>query len=539
MKKFMTVLAVVALVAFAAPAFAANPFADVPAGHWAYDAVAQLAADGLISGYPDGQFKGPQKATRYEVAAMVARAVARGDELHASKKDIELLKKLMVEFKDELDALGAKVDKIDKRVGKLEKGIGSWKISGRLKFDVKEMSTSEDGWRAGNQSWNDVSKHEWNKDTARLFFRRQINDTTYFDSQLRIGAWASGQPSRGNKGRHKGMGESTWQTWNKFYISTKLPFWGLNVKIGRSQFDWEDYYGLYNDEDAFFGDWRLDGFWFEKSWKTVKLDAVAGRNFSGAVRNYARNGNDNINTAGDMTQLYGLNIKWTPTDKLTLGAMGYWQQGDGKDACRNAEAVGNIQTYGVTAGYKFTKDIALKGIYYWQKYNAGAVVDGTEIDDSNYAFKVILDIKQSVLKFTDLWVEYAQFKNGFGANNGANDQVNCWSLGGTYNEPGIMWVRPINNEVTKVWFISAAQKWTKKWSTFVRFNQANFGTDGVDNAWEWGIGVKYKLNPAITLTLAYDQINYGDNVYAGETAQGGAASKGKDNVVFFQTDVKF
>ena len=50
MKKFLTVLAVVALVAFAAPAFAANPFMDVPAGHWAYDAVAQLAADGIISG---------------------------------------------------------------------------------------------------------------------------------------------------------------------------------------------------------------------------------------------------------------------------------------------------------------------------------------------------------------------------------------------------------------------------------------------------------------------------------------------------------
>ncbi|MBQ0054739.1 MAG: S-layer homology domain-containing protein, partial [Synergistaceae bacterium] len=96
MKKFMAVLAVVALVAFAAPAFAANPFADVPAGHWAYDAVAQLAADGLISGYPDGAFKGAQQATRYEVAAMVARAVAAGDAKHASKKDVELLKKLCV-----------------------------------------------------------------------------------------------------------------------------------------------------------------------------------------------------------------------------------------------------------------------------------------------------------------------------------------------------------------------------------------------------------------------------------------------------------
>ena len=73
MKKFLAVLAVVAIVAFAAPAFAANPFMDVPAGHWSYDAVAQLASKGIVSGYPDGAFKGGQPATRYEVASVVAR----------------------------------------------------------------------------------------------------------------------------------------------------------------------------------------------------------------------------------------------------------------------------------------------------------------------------------------------------------------------------------------------------------------------------------------------------------------------------------
>ena len=116
MKKFLAVLAVVALVAFAAPAFAANPFMDVPAGHWAYDAVAQLAASGVVSGYPDGAFKGAQPATRYEVASVVARALAKVDAEKASKQDLEMLKKLVMEFKDELDALGVKVDKIDNAV---------------------------------------------------------------------------------------------------------------------------------------------------------------------------------------------------------------------------------------------------------------------------------------------------------------------------------------------------------------------------------------------------------------------------------------
>ena len=55
MKKFAAVVAVAVLFAFAAPVFAAtNPFMDVPMGHWAYDAIGQLAAHGILSGYPDG-----------------------------------------------------------------------------------------------------------------------------------------------------------------------------------------------------------------------------------------------------------------------------------------------------------------------------------------------------------------------------------------------------------------------------------------------------------------------------------------------------
>lgn len=130
MKKILALVAVIALVAFAAPAFAAaNPFMDVPMNHWAYDAIGQLAARGVLSGYPDGTYKGNQPMTRYEVASAVARALAVVDMTKASKQDVEMLKKLVVEFKDELDALGVKVDKLDSRVAVLEDGVGGWKIS--------------------------------------------------------------------------------------------------------------------------------------------------------------------------------------------------------------------------------------------------------------------------------------------------------------------------------------------------------------------------------------------------------------------------
>ncbi|MBQ0054658.1 MAG: S-layer homology domain-containing protein, partial [Synergistaceae bacterium] len=464
---------------------------------------------------------------RYEVAAMVARAVAAGDAKHASKKDVELLKKLCVEFKDELAALGAKTDKLDKRVTKLEKGIGSWQISGRFKFYAN--FANGDYADANKSAWVGTGNKGFNRDTARMFFRRQITEDTYFDSQFRLGSgWSTANPDDG-----KGEG-STFST-RKFYVGTKLPFWGLEVKIGRSQFDWEGDYGLYADEDALIGDWRMDGFWFTKKWNKVKLDAVIGRNSSGGKRFYYENQNKNDH------MLYSLNLKWTPTDKLTLGGMAYWMAGDNgfwTDATKEADGFwtshGSVHTYGVTAGYKFADGIALKGVYYWQKI----MQPTNDLDENQYAFKVILDVKQNVLKFTDLWVEYAQMKNGFGGNNGANNGVNCYSMGSFSTEPSVFYSRPVNNEVSKIWHIQLNQKWNKKWSTFLRGTFANWSTDGQDNAKEYGLGVKYKLNPAITFMLAYDVIDYGDNnTYAGAFSK--KVMEGKDNVLMFQTDVKF
>ena len=100
MKKMLAVVAAAALVAVSAPAFAANPFMDVPMNSWAYDAVEQLHSRGIVSGYPDGSFKGNKPITRYEMASLVARAMAYTDEHTATKEDMEILKKLVVEFTD-------------------------------------------------------------------------------------------------------------------------------------------------------------------------------------------------------------------------------------------------------------------------------------------------------------------------------------------------------------------------------------------------------------------------------------------------------
>lgn len=64
------------------PAWAAeNPFSEVPADHWAYDALSRLQAEGVIRGYGDGTFRGDQPITRYEIAQLVARAMENKDAL--------------------------------------------------------------------------------------------------------------------------------------------------------------------------------------------------------------------------------------------------------------------------------------------------------------------------------------------------------------------------------------------------------------------------------------------------------------------------
>ena len=102
----------------------ATPFSDVPANHWAYQAIQSLAADGLVEGFPDGKFKGDRPMTRYEMAVTVARVIAKvqaNSANFASKADLDKLQKLIDAFKDELDALGVRVTNLEDSLDALDK----------------------------------------------------------------------------------------------------------------------------------------------------------------------------------------------------------------------------------------------------------------------------------------------------------------------------------------------------------------------------------------------------------------------------------
>ena len=88
-------------------ASAANPFSDVESDSWAYEAVASLSDQNIVEGYPDGTFKGERNMTRYEMAQITARLLAKRDSLSADQQSV--VDKLSREYANDLSSLGVRI----------------------------------------------------------------------------------------------------------------------------------------------------------------------------------------------------------------------------------------------------------------------------------------------------------------------------------------------------------------------------------------------------------------------------------------------
>ncbi|HYM70628.1 MAG TPA: S-layer homology domain-containing protein, partial [bacterium] len=141
MRNIAVAVATALVFAMVAPAFA-QPFADVPTNHWAYDAIAELAAKGLIEGYPDGTFKGDRAMTRYEMAMVVARLLARIESIQipapvppeVRKADLDAIQRLVNEFRAELAALGVRTTAIEEELNAIKARLDNVRITGGLRF---------------------------------------------------------------------------------------------------------------------------------------------------------------------------------------------------------------------------------------------------------------------------------------------------------------------------------------------------------------------------------------------------------------------
>ena len=224
MKKSL-VLAMAMALGVTASAYAANPFSDVPAGHWAYDSISKLAAAGVIEGYGDATFGGDKLMTCYEMAQIVAKAMAKGANCD----------KLAAEFADELDNLGV-------RVANLEKKADNVKITGETRL------------RYWSYDATDADKTQLR---SRIWIKGQVNEDWTYTGMLENIQKIAGESTKSGE-------EKT--SFQRAYVNGKIG--GVAVQAGRYQFDDFNEAMIYSD--------RMDGVQLSYG-KDVKLTVGAGK----------------------------------------------------------------------------------------------------------------------------------------------------------------------------------------------------------------------------------------------------------------------
>lgn len=257
---------------FAATAFnvsAANPFADVDTSSWAYQAVSQLSDQGVVDGYPDGTFKGDKNVSRYELAQIIARLMAKEESLNDSQR--ATVQKLSAEYAGELQSLGVRVKELEKKTGNL---------SNITEIRVQDIPRYDNVYKDNKSSHDELSLR------VRLNTMANINDRSTVYSQLETTMsmngstpfapnrqdWSSRESSDSDKTR-TGYGDGDfhmnrlWATYHfgKKQDTSKLPFGPSKNLIGIGQFPVKmgvtgyTYDGQFKGAFISFGDYRQGG----------------------------------------------------------------------------------------------------------------------------------------------------------------------------------------------------------------------------------------------------------------------------------------
>ena len=257
---------------FAATAFnvsAANPFADVDTSSWAYQAVSQLSDQGVVDGYPDGTFKGDKNVSRYELAQIIARLMAKEESLNDSQR--ATVQKLSAEYAGELQSLGVRVKELEKKTGNL---------SNITEIRVQDIPRYDNVYKDNKSSHDELSLR------VRLNTMANINDRSTVYSQLETTMsmngstpfapnrqdWSSRESSDSDKTR-TGYGDGDFhmnRLWATYHFgpkqdTSKLPFGPSKNLIGIGQFPVKmgvtgyTYDGQFKGAFISFGDYRQGG----------------------------------------------------------------------------------------------------------------------------------------------------------------------------------------------------------------------------------------------------------------------------------------
>ena len=291
MKKILAIAAAAALTA-GVSAYAANPFSDVSPDDWAYQAVSDLSDQGVVEGYPDGTFKGERNMTRYELAQVIARLMAREDQLNAEQK--ATLDRLAGEYADELANLGVRVSNLEKKVGNI-----SWSGNARMR------------WVQGYDGTEAKDKYDGR---IKITAHADVNDSTYVQGRLR-----SDMNFKDSKDANTYMEELI--VHHQFGDKVGVTLGRQDLTLGQT--------GTYYDDEfdgviATFGGDKLAldlGYGRFKSWDLKAADGSNTEAFLGRL--YGSTGRlsydaEYINMAYNQGNVWGLGLTANITDKIDV-----------------------------------------------------------------------------------------------------------------------------------------------------------------------------------------------------------------------------
>lgn len=367
---------------------AANPFSDVPAGNWAYEAISQLAGDGIINGYPQGTFDGNKMLTRYEMAQLIAKAMTKND---IDKADKALVDKLSAEFSEELDNLGV-------RVADLEKKSDSVKWGGRFRYYYR--GTKDDS--AANKDRSNDTVYEF-----RLEPKAFIGNTGWTaNGRIRYFSNAASANNGGSTNGVKSDGtpmasDKSDTTIDMMYVSG--PLFGGIANMGKvpTYSDLTFGTGMIIDS-AISGaefNWNLD-----KN-KSNYLKTTIGRYDYSPASNIGE-----ANYAYDGTSDYAaLEIGHKAENKGLSAMAGYYSlrnmSARFSSQADPAEDKNNFWVAGL--GYKFGSNLQLFGLYAKSNMDAYAAYNG---DDQSKAYDITLKYKNINLKQAGSWDIYTSYR---------------------------------------------------------------------------------------------------------------------------------
>lgn len=319
MKK-IGLLAAAAVLGITTAGFAANPFSDVSPNDWAYQSVEQLAAAGVINGYPDGTFKGQNNITRYEMAQMVAKAMANQSRANAEQQ--AMINRLADEFSSELNTLGV-------RVNKLENQMGNFSFSGDARLLYLGLQNKG--------HFDDPNKKSYFESRIRLTVENQLNDNTKATARLVLQNEFGNVSDGSNAGFSNVVFDQAYITHNfgenmtaeagrmPLFIGEGLlyddAFDGAKLTIGSEKFSVTGAYGFPVAGDL--GDNQSD--------HSVTLAQID----SGAIKNthlsaFYLKGNNGFNDLnGNKLGTYGFGLTTTLAEKLWIN--GEWAKNDKVD----------------------------------------------------------------------------------------------------------------------------------------------------------------------------------------------------------------